>query len=286
MDELSRNHVGAHVVAAAHDERRDVELVQAIADVPPFQCPGGRPFVRALHRAVDVDGFAGRHRLELGAWTGAAVEVALEVDIHCLFVFRVVVGAGPLVAVEDLDHLGRKRRAEAQLLLVPECEVRKRRAERQADDALRAGEDVLLRKHPAPRRAEEVGAPEPELLAHRVDLLAEDGDVPLDVLRPVGVAAADLVVENDRPFTGELLERREVVVRRAGAAVQGEQRRRLGIRVTAEGVETEEQLELVHHSGCDNAQGYLLGRPSPPGSALSNAAHAGSQSIRNRRTNR
>ena len=45
----------------------------------------------------------------------------------------------------------------------------------------------------------------------------------------------------------------------------------LGIRVTAEGVETEQQLELVHLSGCDKAQGYLLGRPSPAGTALSHA---------------
>jgi EAL domain-containing protein (putative c-di-GMP-specific phosphodiesterase class I) len=42
----------------------------------------------------------------------------------------------------------------------------------------------------------------------------------------------------------------------------------LGIRVTAEGVETHEQLELVHNSGCDKVQGFLLGRPSPAASAL------------------
>ena len=45
----------------------------------------------------------------------------------------------------------------------------------------------------------------------------------------------------------------------------------LGMRVTAEGVETEQQLELVHHSGCDKVQGYLLGRPSPASSALSSS---------------
>ncbi len=39
--------------------------------------------------------------------------------------------------------------------------------------------------------------------------------------------------------------------------------RSLAIRVTAEGVETEEQLSLVRASGCDEAQGYLLGRPCP-----------------------
>ena len=32
----------------------------------------------------------------------------------------------------------------------------------------------------------------------------------------------------------------------------------LGMRVTAEGIETEEQLDLVHRSGCDKAQGFLL----------------------------
>jgi EAL domain-containing protein (putative c-di-GMP-specific phosphodiesterase class I) len=43
----------------------------------------------------------------------------------------------------------------------------------------------------------------------------------------------------------------------------------LGIRVTAEGVETQQQLDLVDHSGCDKAQGYLLGRPSPAAGAPS-----------------
>ena len=32
----------------------------------------------------------------------------------------------------------------------------------------------------------------------------------------------------------------------------------------AEGVETEEQLELLRACGCRFVQGYLLGRPAPP----------------------
>lgn len=36
-----------------------------------------------------------------------------------------------------------------------------------------------------------------------------------------------------------------------------------GLRVVAEGVETEEQLALVRELDCDRAQGYLLGRPMP-----------------------
>lgn len=43
----------------------------------------------------------------------------------------------------------------------------------------------------------------------------------------------------------------------------------LGMRVTAEGVETRQQLEAVHLSGCDKAQGYLLGRPVPAEAAMS-----------------
>lgn len=37
----------------------------------------------------------------------------------------------------------------------------------------------------------------------------------------------------------------------------------LGMRTTAEGVETPEQLERLHRDGCTEAQGYLLSRPVP-----------------------
>ena len=37
----------------------------------------------------------------------------------------------------------------------------------------------------------------------------------------------------------------------------------LGINVTAEGVETEQQLATLRQLGCDQVQGYLLGRPLP-----------------------
>lgn len=37
----------------------------------------------------------------------------------------------------------------------------------------------------------------------------------------------------------------------------------LGLTVTAEGVETEAELEVLRHAGCDLAQGYLIARPMP-----------------------
>jgi diguanylate cyclase (GGDEF)-like protein/PAS domain S-box-containing protein len=39
--------------------------------------------------------------------------------------------------------------------------------------------------------------------------------------------------------------------------------RSLGIMTTAEGVETKEQLDAVRFEGCDEVQGYLIGRPIP-----------------------
>ncbi|KAA2313903.1 EAL domain-containing protein [Pseudooceanicola sediminis] len=39
--------------------------------------------------------------------------------------------------------------------------------------------------------------------------------------------------------------------------------RSLGLAVLAEGIESEEQLNMLHMEGCSEGQGYLLGRPSP-----------------------
>ena len=38
----------------------------------------------------------------------------------------------------------------------------------------------------------------------------------------------------------------------------------LNMRVVAEGVELEEQLEALKEMGCDYLQGFLLSRPIPP----------------------
>ncbi|MCW6507247.1 EAL domain-containing protein [Lichenifustis flavocetrariae] len=45
--------------------------------------------------------------------------------------------------------------------------------------------------------------------------------------------------------------------------------RNLGMRVTAEGVETPRQLKYLTDIGCDEIQGYLIGRPMPAGQVVS-----------------
>src|SRR5690606_19449562 len=42
----------------------------------------------------------------------------------------------------------------------------------------------------------------------------------------------------------------------------------LGMRITAEGVETAQQAERLRAMGCDRLQGYLFGRPGPASVAV------------------
>ena len=42
---------------------------------------------------------------------------------------------------------------------------------------------------------------------------------------------------------------------------------RMGLRVVAEGVETEDQLSFLRSMQCDEVQGYLLAKPMPAGEA-------------------
>ena len=48
----------------------------------------------------------------------------------------------------------------------------------------------------------------------------------------------------------------------------------MGIRVVAEGVETEAQRQFLHDSGCQVLQGYLLGRPMPAQAFAAHTPHA------------
>jgi EAL domain-containing protein (putative c-di-GMP-specific phosphodiesterase class I) len=52
---------------------------------------------------------------------------------------------------------------------------------------------------------------------------------------------------------------------------------RLGATITAEGIETGEQLECVREMGCAEVQGFLLGRPLPAAKALPYTKGQGNQ---------
>jgi EAL domain-containing protein (putative c-di-GMP-specific phosphodiesterase class I) len=38
---------------------------------------------------------------------------------------------------------------------------------------------------------------------------------------------------------------------------------KLGLKVIAEGIETEQQFQLLLEAGCDYGQGYLISKPAP-----------------------
>ena len=64
----------------------------------------------------------------------------------------------------------------------------------------------------------------------------------------------------DRSFVARMTEMAEARAIVSAVLAMG---RAMGIEVAAEGVETEAQLAMLRAEGCDQAQGYLLGRPVP-----------------------
>ena len=55
--------------------------------------------------------------------------------------------------------------------------------------------------------------------------------------------------------------------------------KRLNMATTAEGVETQDQLQFLKREGCDEAQGYYIGRPMPAADLIDKigAEQSGSQ---------
>ncbi len=67
-------------------------------------------------------------------------------------------------------------------------------------------------------------------------------------------------IKLDRSFMNEVEDNAEAkAILRAILALG----RSLNVPVLAEGVETASQLAILREEGCDEAQGYLLGRPQP-----------------------
>ncbi|MCI2415815.1 EAL domain-containing protein [Saccharopolyspora sp. K220] len=78
--------------------------------------------------------------------------------------------------------------------------------------------------------------------------LAQLRRLPLDILKI------------DRSFVTDLVESEELEVIVTSIV---DMAHAIGVNVVAEGVETQQQLDLLRRIGCDKAQGYYLGKPTP-----------------------
>jgi EAL domain-containing protein (putative c-di-GMP-specific phosphodiesterase class I) len=71
-------------------------------------------------------------------------------------------------------------------------------------------------------------------------------------------------IKIDRSFVKGISDRRNEAIIRAITDLGN----RIGIEITAEGVETADQLALLRQMGCHEAQGFLYGKPIPAGQTL------------------
>ena len=65
----------------------------------------------------------------------------------------------------------------------------------------------------------------------------------------------------DRSFVGKMVESEDCLIITRAVINLGHE---LGLKVVAEGVESVAALEKLVQFGCDAAQGYYIGRPTPP----------------------
>jgi EAL domain-containing protein (putative c-di-GMP-specific phosphodiesterase class I) len=97
-----------------------------------------------------------------------------------------------------------------------------------------------------------------QLRALGVTLSIDDfgtGQSSLSYLRQLPVSELKI----DKSFCIDMDQKNLVIIR--SAIRMGHD---LGLKVTAEGVEAPESLQLLKALACDYAQGYLVGRPMPP----------------------
>jgi diguanylate cyclase (GGDEF)-like protein len=72
-------------------------------------------------------------------------------------------------------------------------------------------------------------------------------------------------IKLDRSFTSEVASSPQATAIIRAVLALGKS---LGIPVLAEGIETADQLEMLEQEGCDEAQGFLMGRPVPLGQII------------------
>ena len=78
-------------------------------------------------------------------------------------------------------------------------------------------------------------------------------------------------IKIDRSFVGQVTDDPDVAAIVASIVALG---RSLSMDITAEGVETADQLTLLKASGCNIVQGYLFGAPNRDAGAVPAAAEA------------
>ena len=216
------------VVAAAGEEDGHLDGAQARADVPAAQRAHDVELGRPVHGPIDLWiapdlGERPRHRFRE---RHHAADVALVEDVDGGLVLGVVPGACGLVAVEDLDDLGRQVRAQASGLGDPEGHAGWRAGDGPGDDAGRLPHEVLHEQHAAPALAQDVHTLEAQRLAHGIDFTHVEVHRPAcRIVRLVGIAAALLVIEDDASARGgHGGDGLDVVVAGTRSAVQQQQR--------------------------------------------------------------
>lgn len=181
-------------------------------------------------------------------------------------------GLGAWVLREAIGQFGRAARRSSALRQARLC-VNVSPTQLGGDDTLlRTVREALAASGLAPQQltlemTEAALVGEPPRVARQLRALRREGvSVALDDL---GSGFSSLALLHELPFDYVKIDRALVTglpaSGRGAALVHGLARlaHALGARVCAEGIETPEQLQAVCAAGCDDAQGYLLGRPAP-----------------------
>jgi EAL domain-containing protein (putative c-di-GMP-specific phosphodiesterase class I) len=98
-----------------------------------------------------------------------------------------------------------------------------------------------------------------ELRRHGISIALDDFGTGYSSLTHLRQLPVDRI-KIDQSFIAEMTERADCVAIVSAIIALGNT---LGIKVTAEGVETEEHFSILQALGCAEAQGYLFSRPVP-----------------------
>jgi diguanylate cyclase (GGDEF)-like protein len=207
----------------------------------------------------------------LARWRLHGTSISPEVFLPVARRLGLIAELDELVLSKALAQLARWRRAPGCAELTCAVNADESLLDRGRAVALYA---AVLRRHDLPPSALVVELPEshlsdsPDLAATVAQLRATGITVALDDFGTHGSSLSRLhrirvdTVKLDRDF---LRPGPNAGIDEAWLGGVIELAHRLGLRVVAEGVENQQQLQMLDVLGCDAVQGYLLGRPVPAG---------------------